>query len=130
MTNGDTGWPIKYLLTKVIKLNNFIFYVIHKFPKDRSVSTIRIIIGLPGDQIEIADGKVVINNKLLNEDYPLEGTTKPGKFLQKKRTKIPKDSYVVMGDNRAESKDSREWDYLNAKDIESKYLFWYWNCNN
>lgn len=103
--------------------------VIHKFPTDRSVSTIRRIIGLPGDQIQITDGKVVINNKLLNEGYLLERTTKAGKFLQeKKRTKIPKDSYVVMGDNRAESKDSREWGYLNAKDIENKYLFCYWNC--
>lgn len=66
-------------------------------------NTIRRVIGLPGDRIEIRDGKVYRNDKLLKEAY-IEGTTAGdiGPLT------IGEDEVFVLGDNREESIDSRD----------------------
>ena len=65
---------------------------------------IKRVIGLPGDTIEIKDGKVYRNEELLTEDYIFEqytsGLVKP--------TVIPEGKIFVMGDNRQNSADSRD----------------------
>lgn len=66
-------------------------------------NTIRRVIGLPGDKIEIRDGKVYRNDELLEEDY-ITGTTEGdvGPIT------IGEDEVFVLGDNREESIDSRD----------------------
>ena len=66
-------------------------------------NTIRRVIGLPGDRIEIKDGKVYRNDELLEEDYikgRTEGDVKP--------ITIGKNEVFVLGDNRENSIDSRD----------------------
>ncbi len=101
--------------------------IVHKFPTNRQVSTIRRVIGLPGESIEIKDGKVFINGKYLDESsYLDELNTEAGKFvIEKNLLKIPRNAFVVMGDNRKESSDSREWGFVNADDIEGIFLLKY-----
>ncbi|WP_027399600.1 signal peptidase I [Anaerovorax odorimutans] len=65
---------------------------------------IKRIIGLPGDVINIDDGKVYVNDELLDEPYILEPYTSG----QVENQKVPEDSLFVMGDNRQYSKDSRD----------------------
>lgn len=65
---------------------------------------IKRIIGLPGDTIEIIDGIVYRNNKILDEPYIYGGYT-PGKM---EATKIHEGKIFVMGDNRPYSLDSRD----------------------
>jgi signal peptidase I len=65
---------------------------------------IKRVVGLPGETISSDDnGRVLINGKPLEEDYLPEGTLTTGITTQV----IPPDHYWVMGDNRANSKDSR-----------------------
>jgi signal peptidase I len=65
---------------------------------------IKRVVGLPGETISGDEsGHVVINGKPLEEDYLPEGTITTGIVTQT----IPADHYWVMGDNRANSKDSR-----------------------
>ena len=78
--------------------------VIFKYPDDESVDYLKRIIGLPGETVEIISGKVYINGELLDEPYLSEEPT--GDFGP---YQVPEDSYFMLGDNRALSKDSRNW---------------------
>lgn len=78
--------------------------VIFKYPDDESQLFIKRIIGLPGDKVEIIDGKVYINDS----ETPLEDSYVPetplGSFGP---YEVPENCYFMMGDNRNNSKDSR-----------------------
>lgn len=70
---------------------------------DEGDNTIRRVIGLPGDRIQIKDGKVYRNGQIVEEDYINQlGTEGEVDVL------IGKDEVFVLGDNRAESIDSRD----------------------
>ncbi len=64
---------------------------------------IKRVIGLPGDTVWAKHGKVYVNDIAIAEPY-LPKSLKTGDFP---RTKVPKDSYFVLGDNRSNSDDSR-----------------------
>lgn len=80
--------------------------VIFKYPDNESQLFIKRVIGVPGDEIEIKEGKVYINGS----DTPLDDSFTPeeangdyGPYT------VPEDSYFMLGDNRNYSKDSRFW---------------------
>lgn len=76
--------------------------VVFHSPRDPSEDLIKRVIGLPGETIEILDGKVYVNDRLLEEPY----ITTPWSGNHPKIL-IPEDQYFVMGDNRNNSQDSR-----------------------
>jgi len=96
--------------------------IIFKYPEDPSKNFIKRLIGLPGDEIKIRDGYVIINNKkigtpgyTINRDHSYFGPVT-----------IPEDQYWVMGDNRANSADSRVWGFLPEKNIMGTGWFRIW----
>lgn len=84
---------------------------------------IKRIIGLPGDTIEIKLGNVYVNGTLLKENYALKD-----KFTSQTKYVVPENCYFVMGDNRANSYDSRYWKdpYVKRSDIIGKAKFKYY----
>lgn len=84
---------------------------------------IKRIIGLPGDTIEIKQGNVYVNGTLLKENYALKD-----KFTSQTKYVVPENCYFVMGDNRANSYDSRYWEdpYVKRSDIIGKAKFKYY----
>ena len=91
--------------------------VVFKFPNDTSKNFIKRIIGLPGDTIIMKGNEVKIINKdnpegfIIDQSYVVH--TSPGDFEQT----LGPDEYFAMGDNRAESYDSRGWGVLPRKDM-------------
>jgi len=86
------------------------------------MTMIKRLIGLPGDSILIrTNGDLLINGSRQIEPYVKHSGGKGGSFL------VPKDEYFFLGDNRAESTDSRHWGCptIPAKDIQGKVVL----CN-
>ena len=83
---------------------------------------IKRIIGLPGDHIEVIDNKLYINGKLYKEKYLDKGTITDDFTLEEVlgNSKVPKNHYFVLGDNREVSKDSRVYDvgFVHEDNIE------------
>lgn len=91
---------------------------------------IKRIIAMPGDRIRLEEGSIYINDTLLREDYiPTEVRTISGTFLTDGEEKtIPSEQYVVLGDNRKNSEDSRyiEVGFIKREWLQGKVIFRYW----
>jgi len=92
-------------------------------PFDPSKSYIKRVIGLPGDEVEIDRGTVIVNGKRLAEDYVPEvyrdEESRPAE-------RIPAGRYYVLGDHRSSSDDSRDWGTVPRRNIYGKAVFVYW----
>jgi len=103
--------------------------VVFEYPRDLSKDYIKRVIGMPGDTVMIKDGQVFVNNVLLDEPY-LKGvqTTCRGDdpCNQGQAVPVPLGSVFVMGDNRNNSSDSREWGELPLDGIIGKAWVSYW----
>jgi signal peptidase I len=89
--------------------------VVFEYPQDVSKDYIKRVIGLPGDQVEIRDGQVFVNGYQIEQPY-LEGAPTYcviGYACQSGIVTIPEGHLFVMGDNRSNSSDSREWGPLS-----------------
>ncbi len=98
---------------------------VFKYPDDESVLYVKRVIGLPGETVEIRDGKVYIDgsDKPLNDDFVKE--TPVGDFGP---YEVPEGCYFMMGDNRNDSLDSRFWvnKYVEEDKILGKVYFKYY----
>lgn len=77
---------------------------------------IKRIIGLPGETVQIIDGKILIDGVVLEETFGTEPIEK-GKRAEEPVV-LGKDEYFVLGDNRNHSSDSRDSDIGNLKKEE------------
>lgn len=98
--------------------------VVFKYPDDESQLFVKRVIGLPGETVEIKDGKVYINGS----ETPLDDSFTPetptgdyGPYV------VPDGSYFMLGDNRNHSGDSRFWKqpYVEKEKIVGKAIFRY-----
>ena len=107
--------------------------IVLKSPEDPNVQFIKRVIGLPGEKIKISNNQVIITNQdhpkvfALKEKYLGSSTTTNGSnyIHDNEEVTIPKDKYVVMGDNRDFSYDSRSWGLLDKDKIIGKAFFVY-----
>lgn len=128
----------KYLPSEIDKNNPVAIYedknsIIEKFTYNvleiGKVSYIKRVIGLPGETIKIKNGKVYINDILLEEDYLSENVKTTIKIGEFNNITIPENYVFVMGDNREDSSDSRAFGCIPLDKIESKVLFRFWPLN-
>ncbi len=95
--------------------------VIFKFSDTQDF--IKRIIGIPGDELMIKDGKIYINNQLLDESKYLNASviTNGGSYMHEGQTiTVPDNKYFVCGDNRTNSSDSREFGPIEKDRIKGK----------
>jgi signal peptidase I len=91
---------------------------------------VKRLVGLPGDEVRIADGVLYVNSTATTYRAPNHETirfTNAGMLsTATSRTKVPADAYFVLGDNSANSADSRYWGAVPAKNIKGRIWFRYW----
>ncbi|HSW48471.1 MAG TPA: signal peptidase I [Candidatus Saccharimonadales bacterium] len=105
--------------------------VVFHSPSDPEKDLIKRVIAVPGDKIYLKDDFVYVNNNRIDESSYLSPGTKTteGSFMKEGiLIDVPIDNYIVMGDNRPFSSDSREWGYLAKDKVIGKIEFCYWNC--
>ena len=84
--------------------------IIFQNPLDLSTDFAKRIIGLPNETITIENNKIYVNGKKLDEPYLSENIqTKLPSGILKKTYVIPSNQYFVLGDNRDNSNDSRDF---------------------
>ncbi len=91
---------------------------------------VKRVIGLPGERVRITSGKVYVNDKQVKEPYldyinPSESMDCIPK-LKRFNCRLQDEQYFVMGDNRDNSNDSRDWGPVHLEDIVGKVWFIYW----
>ncbi len=97
--------------------------VVFLYPGDTSKSYIKRVIGVPGDEVEVREGAVLLNGRKIEEPYV------PVEFLDRisaPRTVVKPGEYYVMGDHRSASNDSRSWGTVPREYIYGKAVFKYW----
>lgn len=98
--------------------------IVFKYPKDPSQDYIKRIIGLPGENVKIEDGQVFINSLPVDEKYlPRTSQTNLPNKLNILDLTLAQDEYFVLGDNRNNSSDSREWGTVPKENIIGRAWF-------
>mgnify|MGYP000968192253 CR=1 FL=1 len=108
---NDIKDNIKYRFTGIIEKNNLI----------------KRVVGIPGDEIDIRDGKVFINGKV-EEGYSFKGKTF-GESSLKFPLEIPDGKVFVLGDNREYSLDSRALGFIDYAQLKGKVFLRIWPLN-
>ncbi|MGD0620138.1 MAG: signal peptidase I [Bryobacteraceae bacterium] len=97
--------------------------VVFWYPRDPSKSYIKRVIGIPGDQISIDRGAVIVNGAPLHEAYVPPEYEDQQSMAQ---MVVQPDEYFVLGDHRSSSNDSRAWGTVPRHYIYGKAVFVYW----
>ena len=97
--------------------------VVFRYPLNPREHYIKRIVGVPGDVVEVRDGRVYVNGTPLDEPY-LDAPTL-GYFAP---VRVPPDHYFVLGDNRNNSEDSRDpkVGFVPRELIEGRAVWRYW----
>ncbi len=97
--------------------------VVFWYPLDHSKSFIKRVVGLPGETVDIRQGRVYVSGERLLEPYVPPQYYDAGNFGP---VRVPEGEYFVMGDHRDSSNDSRVFGTVPAGYIYGKAVFAYW----
>src|SRR5437867_1675713 len=102
--------------------------IVFKFEREPEKDYVKRIVGLPGDEVKVDNKILYVNGKAMDEPYAqhVDASVIPERdFLPV--VKVPPDHFFVMGDNRDNSADSREWGFVSRSQIRGRGLFVYWS---
>jgi len=107
---------VSYFLGEVKRGDIIVFH----FPLNPDEELIKRVIGLPGDQIVVQDSQVFVNGQMLNEPYIAQPPLYNGDWM------VADGHLFVLGDNRNNSNDSKDWGMLPAENVVGKAVLIYW----
>jgi signal peptidase I len=98
--------------------------IVFHFPRDTTQDFVKRVIGIPGDTIKTDRTHVWVNNVELKEPYVSTSLNPVARTW-----KVPSNDYFVLGDNRPESYDSRDWGFVPMNYIIGKAIVIFWPLN-
>ncbi|NTW04724.1 MAG: signal peptidase I [Peptococcaceae bacterium] len=96
--------------------------VVFKYPGDPSKDYVKRLIGLPGEKFELKNNKLYIDGQEISESY----LPKDMRFNDFGPETVPEKAYLMLGDNRNNSEDSRYWGFLPQENVIGKAMFIFW----
>jgi signal peptidase I len=115
--------------------------IVFHYPDDPDVVFIKRVVGTPGDVLNVRDGRLYVNGERVKEPYvhrtagrpdptvaqaAIAGSTLHDPWSLAEPYRVPQGEYFVMGDNRTDSDDSRDWGTVPRAAIVGEGLVTYW----
>lgn len=94
--------------------------VVFHFPLNPEEDLVKRVIGLPGDHVVVQNNQVFVNDHLLNEPYIAQPPLYSGDWV------VQEGYLFVLGDNRNNSNDSKDWGMLPQENVVGKAVLIYW----
>lgn len=116
------GRPHAFLPTRGIRRGDV---VVFKYPRRPELDFVKRCLGLPGETVALAGGRLLIDGRPAAEPYL--GAGGPQRRTSYGPRRIPGASYFCLGDNRDDSSDSREWGPVAAEMVRGRATLVYWS---
>lgn len=101
--------------------------VVFRYPKDISETFLKRVTAVGGDRLEIKNGVLYVNSKPVQEPYAVHHAPVHSPEENWGPTVVPEGKLFVMGDNRDNSSDSRDWGFVPISNVIGEPLFVYWS---
>ena len=118
------AWRLAYLFDEPERFDIIVF----KFPDNEKDLYVKRVIGMPGETVNVIEGKVYINDSTEPLDDSFINGEDFGRYRNAGPFEVPEGHYFMMGDNREHSADSRAWDntYVAKNKMLGKVIFKYY----
>jgi signal peptidase I len=107
--------------------------IVFPFPRDPARDFIKRVVAVPGDRIEVRHHRVYINGEPLKEPYVKldeRAAMHPSRFSHWGPEVVPPGKLFVMGDNRDNSADGRDWGFLDSSQVKGRAFIIYWSWDS
>jgi len=94
--------------------------VIFHHPAGIEEDLVKRVIGISGDTVQVRNNQVFVNGLMLNEPYISQAPAYSGEWF------VPEGYLFVLGDNRNNSNDSKDWGLLPIENVVGKAVLIYW----
>jgi signal peptidase I len=101
--------------------------IVFRYPKDVTETFLKRVTALGGDRLEIKNGVLYVNSQPVREPYAVHHAPVHSPEESWGPTVVPKGKLFVMGDNRDNSSDSRDWGFVPMSNVIGEPLFVYWS---
>lgn len=141
LENNERVAVVKTVRVKHLSVIVFNAYHVDQDATSKSVKYVKRVIGMPGDTVSATNGKVYVNGKAIEQKFisQFERTQGTGNWdlyslshrnqWSFETTKVPKNSYFVLGDHRSVSNDSRYWGFVPASKVIGVVKVPIWDTN-
>ncbi|MGC2695612.1 MAG: signal peptidase I [Candidatus Angelobacter sp.] len=101
--------------------------VVFRYPKDPSETFLKRVTAVGGDRLEIRNGILYVNSVPVKEPYAVHHAPVHSPQESWGPTIVPEGKLFVMGDNRDNSSDSRDWGFVPVPNVIGEPIFVYWS---
>lgn len=101
--------------------------IVFRYPKDVTETFLKRVTALGGDRLEIKNGVLYVNSQPVQEPYAVHHAPVHNPQESWGPTVVPEGKLFVMGDNRDNSSDSRDWGFVPMSNVIGEPLFVYWS---